>query len=89
MTKHLSKLPIPYTDYLYIKPSERKQVLVSEKKTLQTYGEVIAVGPEAKSTQVGDVVAFELWDKPEFELQDGTVCHFVRERDAICKLDLS
>lgn len=84
-----NELPIPYTNYLYINPVEKKQVLVSDKNQLQTYGEVLAIGQDVKNTNVGDFVAFELWDKPEFEMSDGKVCHFVKETDVVCKIPLS
>jgi len=80
-------IPIPYTDYLYIKPCERKQILVSDTGRLETYGEVLAIGDEVRNTKVGDFVAFELWDKAEFQVGEETY-HFVKEKDAICKLDL-
>jgi co-chaperonin GroES (HSP10) len=76
----------PYTDYLYIKPVEKAQVLVSDNKSLQTYGEVFAVGPDVADTKVGNIVAFELWDKPEFEM-NGETYHFVRQRDIICIIE--
>lgn len=78
---------IPYTDYLYVRPNEKKQVLVSERSTLQTYGEVLAVGPDVTSTKVEDTVAFELWDKTEFSMETDENYHFVREKDVICKID--
>lgn len=80
------ELPIPYTDYLYIKPVEEKGEL---QITLNHYAEVIAIGPDVKNTKVGDFVAFEKWDKPEFPLKDGSICHFLREHEAICKLPAS
>lgn len=80
----MNDLPIPYGDYLYVIPEEKK--LVVGGKTLQTYGKVLSKGPEATHTELGDIVAFELWDKPEFPLANGKICNFVREKDAICKL---
>lgn len=80
------ELPIPYTDYLYIQPVEDVGVL---NKTLNHYAKVLAIGPDVKSTAIGEYVAFEKWDKPEFPLKDGTVCHFLREKEAIAKLPSS
>lgn len=87
-------LPQPYGDFLYIEPLENKQVLGNALKTI---GKVLAKGPDCRHyvpqegpvvdfTKVGDYVAFELWDKPEFTLKDGKTCHFVREKDLICRL---
>lgn len=80
---------VPYSDYLYVKPHEKKQILVREKGELQTYGEVLAIGKDVKDTIVGDIVAFELWDKPEFQMETEDVYHFVREKDVICQIKLS
>lgn len=81
------ELPIPYTDFLYVNPVERKSALGTI--SLQTIGEVLAIGEEVTKTKVGDYVAFELWDKPEFQTLDGKSCHFIREKDVICKIPLS
>lgn len=79
----MNELPLPYTDFLFIAPIERKMVIGT---SLNMYARVLAVGPEVKNTTVGDIVAFELWDKPEFKLESGITCHFLREKDAVCKL---
>lgn len=78
-----TELPIPYTDYLFIEPVKEVGIVT---ETLNCYAKVLAIGPDVKSTQAGDYVAFEKWDKPEFLLKNGTVCHFLRESEAICKL---
>lgn len=80
------ELPTPYTDYLFIEPVADNGYAV---KTLNCYAKVLAIGPDVKSTKVGDYVAFEKWDKPEFLRKDETVAHFLREREAICKLPTS
>lgn len=82
-----NELPIPYQDFLCVKPYEKKSVLVSDKNSLLTYGEVLTKGPQATQTELNDWVAFELQDKPEFISKDGTIYHFVKERDCMCKLD--
>lgn len=84
-----NELPIPYTDFLYVIPVEKKQILVGDRGTLQTYGKILAKGPEAINTELGDYVAFELWDKAEFQLANGKICHLVREKDMLCKLPAS
>lgn len=80
-------LPIPFADYLYIIPVE-KQLIVGGK-TLQTYGTVLAKGKDALNTELGDIVAFELQDKPEFISAEGKTYNFVRERDCMTKLPKS
>lgn len=73
----------PYSDFVQIEPIERKQILGNQ---LCTVGKVIAKGPVAVSTEIGDMVAFELWDKPEFQLPNEKVVHFVREKDLVAKI---
>lgn len=79
----------PYTDYLYIKPIERKQTMVRQKATLFEVAEVIAIGPEVKNTKVGDLVSYEHWDMPDVEGMDSKTYCFLKERDAICKFKVS
>lgn len=80
------ELPIPYGDYLYLEPIMDKGVL---QKTLNSYAKVLAIGPDVKDTQIGDYVAYEKWDKPEFLDKEGNHHHFLREREAICRLPAS
>ena len=81
-----NELPIPYGDYIYLQPVKENSIFSQNEGTLYTFGEVLAVGQEAKFTSVGDNVAFELWDKAEFQRLTGETCHFVREKDVICKI---
>lgn len=81
-------LPVLNSDFLYIEPIESKQIVGNALKTI---GKVLAIGEDLKIQakpfiKVGDYVAFELWDKPEFQLKDGKMAHFVREKDVICKV---
>lgn len=82
----MNELPIPYGDYLYLEPVEEAGVL---SKTLNSYAKVLAIGPDVKSTTVGEYVAYEKWDKPEFLDKNEKVHHFLREREAICRLPAS
>lgn len=77
----------PYSDFLYIEPMEKSSIIVSSQRRLQTFGKVLEIGNQVTETKIGDIVAFELWDKPEFEMNDVTY-HFIREKDVICKLEL-
>lgn len=52
---------IPFGRNLLIRPSEKKQILVSEQKSLYKYGEVLAIGDEVQKVRVGDVVGFIEW----------------------------
>lgn len=78
----------PYSDFLSIRPLEKKSIIAQSQARIQEVGEVIEIGPEVKNTKVGDYVAFEKWDKPEFTYED-TTFHLIREKDAVCKLILS
>lgn len=83
----MNDLPTPYRDYLFIEPVVDVGAL---SKTLNSYAKVLAIGKDVKETAVGDYVAYEKWDKPEFLLKDGeTSAHFLRESEAICKLPSS
>ena len=79
----MNDLPIPYGDYLYLEPVEEVGVL---RKTLNSYAKVLAIGKDVKDTKVGDYVAYEKWDKPEFLDKNEKAHHFLREREAICIL---
>lgn len=78
---------IPYTNYLCIQPVERKQVLIADSGTLQTFGKVIAVGEQVEKTKVDDIVAFEMWDLKDIVIDDQKH-YFIKEDQAICKLEL-
>lgn len=79
-------LPIPLQDFLYVKPYEKKSILVSDKNSLQTYGIVCAKGEEATHVKIGDYVAFEFQDKPEFISIHNEMYNFVKEKDCMCIL---
>lgn len=82
----MNELPIPYSDYLYLEPVQDTGVL---SKTLNSYAKVLAIGKDVKDTKVGDYVAYEKWDKPEFLDKNEVSHHFLREREAICILPVS
>lgn len=77
----------PYTDYLCLEPVEKKDGPVADTGNLQTFGKVIAIGPNVTSTKVGDYVAFELWDLKDFTI-DEKKYYFVREAEAICLIQV-
>ncbi len=79
----MNELPKPYTDYLYLEPVVDTGIL---SKTLNSYAKVIAIGKDVKDTKVGDYVAYEKWDKPDFLDKNNNAHHFLRERDAIAIL---
>lgn len=52
---------IPFGNRIQVKPFEKAQVLVSDDGTLSEYGEVVAIGPDVKTIQVGDTVGFSVF----------------------------
>ena len=78
---------IPYTDYLFIEPEEKKQILVAETGNLQTVGKVIAIGKDVVDTKIGDIVVFEIWDLKDFAYNDKKY-YCVAESQAICKIEV-
>lgn len=82
----IEDLPIPFQDFLYVQPYKKNGFLKTDKAELLTYGKVLAKGKEATHTEIGDFVAFEFQDKPEFLSKDDVVYDFVKEKDCMCKL---
>lgn len=70
-----------------LQPIEKEQVLVSDTGNLQTFGKVLAIGKDVTDTNVGDLVAFELWDLRDFSIND-TKNYFIKESESICKIYL-
>lgn len=79
---------IPYFEYVLIEPVEKKQILVAENAKLETYGKVVAIGPEVTHTKVGDYVAFELWDVKDCSL-NAKKLYTVKESQLILKIPMS
>jgi len=78
----------PYFEYVLLEPVEKKQILVSDTSKLETYGKVVAVGPEVTNTAVGDYVAFELWDVKDCSINDKKL-YTVQESRLILKIPVS
>lgn len=78
----------PYFEYVIVEPVQKKQVLVSESGKLETFGKVVAVGPDATSTKVGDYVAFEMWDVKDCSINEKKL-YSVQESRLILKIPVS
>ena len=78
----------PLFNQLLIKPAEKKQILVGERKSLYEYGEVTAIGDEVKNIKVGDKVGYVVWGIKDLEI-DGIKHYFVPEdgRFLLCTLN--
>ena len=43
---------IPFGDNIIVKPIEKKQILVSDNKSLCLYGEVVAIGDKVRELDI-------------------------------------
>lgn len=77
----------PYFEYVLIEPVEKKQILVSDNSKLETYGKVVAIGKEVTETNIGDYVAFELWDVKDCSVNDKKL-YSVQESKLILKIPM-
>lgn len=68
----------PFGNQILIRPIEQKTLILAEKKTLNEYGEVLAVGEACKRIKVGDKVFFTMWGLNSVEV-DGERHYFVQE----------
>ena len=69
---------IPFGDQILIEPFEKKQVLVSEQRSLSKYGKVIAIGEDVQKVKVGDMIAFIDWGMNSVDINEKKL-YFVRE----------
>lgn len=65
---------------MLVKPVEKKQILISDSKSLCEYGEVIEVGSEVKEIKVGDTIGYLVWGINSLEIDDQKH-YFVPETD--------
>lgn len=79
---------IPYFEYVVVEPIEKKQILVADNAKLETFGKVVAIGPEVSTTKVGEYVAFELWDVKDCSINDKKL-YTVQESRLILKVPMS
>ncbi len=53
-------MPKPFGRRVLVKPHQQETVL-KDDSALSEYGEVIAIGPEVKTIEVGDVIGFSVF----------------------------
>jgi len=70
----------PFGSQILVKPTERKQVLVSDDGTLNEYGEVVAIGDEVKKIKIGDKIGFSVFGVEKLVI-DEQKYYFVKESD--------
>lgn len=80
----------PFGNQILVKPREKKQVLVADKRSLCEYGDVVAVGDSVEKIKVGDVIGYTIWGMNSLEIND-VKYYFIPEdsRFILGKLNLS
>ena len=68
----------PFGNQILVKPVEKKQILVSEQRSLCEYGTAVAVGDEVKKIKVGDTIGYVIWGINSLDI-DGTKHYFIPE----------
>lgn len=78
----------PLFNQLLIKPTEKKQIIVGERKSLYEYGTVLDIGQDVQNVQIGDTVGYVVWGIKDLEI-DGEKFYFVPEdsRFLLCKVN--
>ena len=70
----------PFGKNILIEPIEKKQILISERKSLCEYGKVIDIGEDVKYIKVGDTVGYTVWGVNHLEVDDKRY-YFIPETD--------
>lgn len=60
----------PFGVNILIKPIEKEQILVGDRKSLCEYGTVIAVGDDVKNVKVGMVIGYTVWGVNHLEIDN-------------------
>lgn len=68
----------PFGNNILVKPTEKKQVLVSDRASLCEYGEVIAVGDDVTKIKVGETIGYTVFGVNSLEIND-TKHYFIPE----------
>lgn len=68
----------PFGNQILVEPIEKKQILVTNQKSLCEYGTVIAIGDEVNKIKVGDTVGYTIWGINSLEI-DGKKHYFLPE----------
>lgn len=69
---------IPFGNNLLVEPIEKKQILVSDRKSLCEYGTVVAIGSDVKTVKVGDTVGYLVWGVNSLQINEKTY-YFIPE----------
>ncbi len=60
----------PFGSNILVKPTKKKQVVVSDSGTLCEYGEVLAIGDEVQKIKVGDIIGFLIWGINSLQIEN-------------------
>ena len=88
---NLYKIEKPFGNNIWVKPIEKEQVLVSDRRTLCEYGEVMGVGKDVQEIKVGDIIAYTIWGLNSIDIDEKTRFYIVAEDSSfiLAKLILS
>lgn len=78
----------PYFEYVLVEPVMKEDIVLADTGKLETFGKVVAVGPEVTNTKIGDYVAFELWDIKDCSI-NAKKLYSVQESRLILKIPVS
>lgn len=70
----------PFGNQILVKPTVKKQVLISDSNTLCEYGEVFAIGDKVEQIKVGQIIGYLVWGINSLEI-DNEKHYFVPETD--------
>ena len=86
---NLYKIEKPFGNNIWVKPIEKEQVLVSDRRTLCEYGEVMGVGKDVQEVKVGDIIAFTIWGLNSIDIDEKTRYYIVQENPDFLLAQLS
>lgn len=78
----------PYGNNILIRPIEKQQVLVADRKTMCEYGEVVSIGESVKNVKVGDIIGYTVWGINHLDVGEERY-YFIPEDDRfiLCKFE--
>lgn len=66
----------PLGNQILVSPQKDDGILAQEQQFFLNYGTVEAIGPDVKTVQVGDMIAFTIWGLNHIDL-DGVRYHLL------------
>lgn len=56
-----------------------KNKIIGDTSKFYLYGEVVSVGDEVKTIEVGDTIGYTLWGLTDITMEDGTKHYYVQD----------